>query len=71
LKFKGSSNIIAKKYYLYYKNGEGEARMERYLYYYRVVVMMLKTFVKIGFASRIILFQDILENQNVISICYG
>jgi hypothetical protein len=45
--------------------------MERYLYCYRVAVMMLKTFVKMCFASRIILLQEILEYQNVISICYG
>jgi hypothetical protein len=45
--------------------------MERYLYYYRVAMMMLKTFVKMRFASRIILFQEILEYQIVISICYG
>jgi hypothetical protein len=45
--------------------------MERYLYYYRVAVMMFKIFVKMCFASKIILFQEILEHQNVISICYG
>jgi hypothetical protein len=32
---------------------------------------MLKTFVKIKFASRIILFQKTLTYQNANSICYG
>jgi hypothetical protein len=37
----------------------------------RLSVRMFKTLVKTQFASRVILFQDTLEYQNVISICYG
>jgi hypothetical protein len=30
-----------------------------------------KTFVKIKFASKVILFQEILEFKHVIALCYG
>jgi hypothetical protein len=44
--------------------------MERCLHYYYVNAYNVKYLIKTGFTSWVLLFQEILEFQNEISICY-
>jgi hypothetical protein len=69
--FEAHSSIIAKNYYLNFKNRKKEVKLKIFLYHYKGANKDVQNFSGSTICLKSYFVQEILEYQNTIAICYG